>query len=75
MTFSNFGLKWTLKSEERAKFPHLFHDPLDNEPPPAWFCAAEQHPNYARSRALWEDAAKLESLACRKLIIKRLSRH
>jgi len=35
MTFSNFGLKWTLKSEERAKFSHLFHDPLDNEPPPA----------------------------------------
>jgi hypothetical protein len=53
MTFSNFGLKWTLKSEERAKFPHLFHDPLDNEPPPACLQASEASPMLNKAEGLW----------------------
>jgi len=33
-----------LKSEEYTKFPHLFHGPLDNEPPTACLEASGPSP-------------------------------
>jgi len=36
-----------------ARFPHLFHDPLDNEPLPACLLASEASSTLNKAEGLW----------------------
>jgi len=43
-----------LKSEKCTEFPHLFHDPLDNEPPPACLKASRAPPMPSKEKGSGE---------------------
>jgi len=47
-------VKCTLKSEKCTEFPHLFHGPLDNEPPPACLQTSRPSPMLNKEQGFGE---------------------